>query len=258
MNALDVLAAPDAAPDAPQGHALARLRQARLNLGSKPFRARGGSRLPRCPGCRLPEHYCLCGVPVRRDTRAGFCLLVAGIEALKPSNTGWLVADVVADTYAYAWQRTVADAALLALLADPQWQPVLVFPQELVAPERVIHTAPPAARPGQRPLFVLLDGTWSEASKMARKSPYLDALPVLSLQPQAPSAYRLRRAHCASHLCTAEVAAECLHLAGEPQAAALLQAHLALFTERYLDARNQRPVRHDSACVQQVRGLGAV
>jgi DTW domain-containing protein YfiP len=50
------------------------------------------------------------------------------IEALKPSNTGWLVADVLADTYAFGWARTETDPALLALLADPQWQPYVVFP----------------------------------------------------------------------------------------------------------------------------------
>ncbi len=39
-------------------------------------------------------------------------------EPLKPSNTGWLIADVVADTTAFGWARTQVDPALLALLAD--------------------------------------------------------------------------------------------------------------------------------------------
>jgi hypothetical protein len=60
------------------------------------------------------------------------------IEPLKPSNTGWLIADVVADTFAFGWARTEVDPALLALLADPQWQPYVVFPGEFVAPERVV------------------------------------------------------------------------------------------------------------------------
>ena len=38
-----------------------------------------------------------------------------------------------------------------------------------------------ALQPGRRPLFILLDATWSEARKMFRKSPYPRWLPVLSL-----------------------------------------------------------------------------
>ncbi len=41
-----------------------------------------------------------------------------------------------------------------------------------------------------RPLFILLDGTWSEARKMFRKSPYLEHLPVLSLAPEQLSRYK--------------------------------------------------------------------
>jgi DTW domain-containing protein YfiP len=83
------------------------------------------------------------------------------IEPLKPSNTGWLIADVVADTAAFGWARTEVDPALLTMLADPQWQPYLVFPGEFIAPERVVTEV--SIQTDKRPLFVLLDGTWPEA-----------------------------------------------------------------------------------------------
>ena len=166
-------------------HAVSRLRAARLARSSKPFLARGGSRLPHCAGCRLIPSHCLCALRPALTTRAGVCLIMCDIEPLKPSNTGWLIADVVADTFAFGWARTETDPALLALLADPQWQPYVVFPGEFVASERVVHAvAQDANSPsGKRPLFILLDATWAEARKMFRKSPYLDALPVLSLEP---------------------------------------------------------------------------
>ncbi len=219
-------------------HAVARLRSERLAHSVKPFLARGGPKGERCPGCRLVLSHCLCALRPQVASCAGVCLLMADIEPLKPSNTGWLVADVVADTFAFGWARTEVDPALLALLADPQWQPYVVFPGEFVAPERVVHTVavpragvePAARRPlarhpvAPRPLFILLDATWPEARKMFRKSPYLDALPVLSLQPEQLSRYRLRRSTRADHLCTAEVAALCLALAGDVQASAVLEA----------------------------------
>ena len=109
-------------------HAVARLRAARLARSSKPFLARGGFKRERCEGCRLLPSHCLCALRPTMSTRAGVCLLMADIEPLKPSNTGWLVADVVADTFAFGWARTETDPALLALLRDPQWQPFVVFP----------------------------------------------------------------------------------------------------------------------------------
>lgn len=233
-------AGPPGVPAAP--HAVARLRAVRLARSAKPFLARGGIKGDRCPGCRLVPSHCLCALQPAVPTRAGMCLLMADIEPLKPSNTGWLIADVVPDTFAFGWARTEVDPALLALLADPQWEPYVVFPGEFVAPERVVtQLAAPAASHGRRPLFVLLDATWAEARKMFRKSPYLAHLPVLSLQPEQISRYLLRRSHRSDHFCTAEVAALCLELAGETRAGKTLQAYLDVFTHHYLQAKHQLP-----------------
>jgi DTW domain-containing protein YfiP len=240
-------------------HAVARLRSERLARSAKPFLARGGPSGERCPGCRLRPSHCLCALRPQVPTRAGVCLLMGDTEALKPSNTGWLVADVVADTFAFGWARTEVPPGLLALLADPQWQPCLVFPADYAAPQRVVTQVQPTAlsgeAPDRKPLFVLLDATWAEARRMFRKSPYLDALPVLGLQPEQSSRYRLRQSADAAHLCTLEVAALCLALAGETQAAQVMEAYLDVFTHHYLQAKNQRPVDPADALHQRLHGL---
>lgn len=243
-------------------HAVSRLRTTRLARASKPFLARGGPRNARCAGCRLNPTHCMCALrPAVPDVRAGVCLVMADIEALKPSNTGWLIADVVADTFAFEWARTVVDPALIALLADPQWQPYLVFPGEFVAAERVVtEVALPAAapldgQPAKRPLFVLLDATWPEARKMFRKSPYLDKLPVLSLQSEQLSRYKLRRSQRDEHFCTSEVAALCFALAGEARVADTLEAYLDVFTNHYLKAKQQQPLDLEDAAHQRLREL---
>lgn len=237
-------------------HAVSRLRTARLARSAKPFIARG-SRAERCPGCRVPFSHCLCALRPVVPTRAGVCLIMCDIEPLKPSNTGWLIADVVTDTAAFGWSRTAVDPALLTMLADPQWQPYLVFPGEFVAAERVVTQVQPVEghmdQQGKRPLFVLLDATWPEARKMFRKSPYLNHLPVLSLQPEQLSNYRLRRSTREDHLCTSEVAALCLELAGEPRAAQTLDAYLAVFTTHYLSAKNHLPVDLEDTVHQRLR-----
>lgn len=238
-------------------HAVSRLRSERLARSVKPFLARGGPRGERCAGCRLRPSHCLCALRPTQPTRAGVCLLMADIEPLKPSNTGWLVADVVQDTFAFGWARTEVDPALLALLADPQWQPHVVFPGEYAAPERVVHAVAPVAAAGKRPLYVLLDATWPEARKMFRKSPYLDRFPVLSLLAEQVSRYQLRRSTRSDHFCTAEVAALCLELGGDTHAAQTLEAYFDVFTHHYLQAKHQLPPDLDHASHRQLRALAA-
>jgi len=232
-------------------HAVSRLRDERLARSAKPFLARGGSTREKCEGCRLPRTHCLCASRASVPTRAGVCLLMADIEPLKPTNTGWLVADVVPDTFAFGWARTEVDPALLALLADPRWQPLVVFPGEYAPPARVVHEVPDDG--AKRPLFVLLDGTWSEARKMFRKSPYLDRFPVLSLRPEQVSSYVLRRSRRDDHFCTSEVASLCLALAGDARASRVLEAALDVFTHHYVKARDQLPPDWDGEAHARLR-----
>jgi len=256
---------------APIDHAVARLRHTALTRETRPYLDRS-VRQDRCPSCRLLLSHCMCALrPPPQQARAGVCLIMAEFEALKPSNTGWLIADLLADTSAFAWARTVLDPALPELLNDPQWQPYLVFPGEFASPDRVRSDLLPealvagvaASAAGEvgattrRPLFVLLDGTWAEACKIFRKSPYLDRLPVLSLQPEQLSRYRLRRHIHANHFCTAEVAALCLALAGEAQLAQRLEAYLDVFSTRYLQARQSVPADLTDAAHQHWLALCA-
>jgi len=254
-------------------HAVSRLRAACLlqdTNNTRPRLDRGEPRIERCARCRLMPSHCMCHLrPVLAPLtgRAGVCLIMAEFEALKPSNTGWLIADVLPETQAFSWSRVRVAPGLLALLADPQWQPFVVFPGEF-AEGRVVLTELPlslslpagaaAAGLARRPLFVLLDGTWSEARKMFRKSPYLAELPVLSLQPEQLSRYRLRRSSHEHHFCTSEVAALCLALAGDEHAAQTLEAYLEVFSSRYLRAKQSVPADEGDEGHQRLRALAQV
>ena len=90
---------------------------------------------------------------------------------------------------------------------------------------------------------------------MFRRSPYLDPLPVLSLEADRASQYKLRNSGRADHLCTSEVAALCMNLAGEHVAGQTLEAYLAVFTHHYLRAKNQQPVLWDGSAHQRLREL---
>jgi DTW domain-containing protein YfiP len=191
----------------------------------------------------------MCAWQPKVTAHSAVCLLMYDAEPLKPTNTGWLIADVVSDTFAFSWSRTEIDENILALLADPQWQPYVVFPDEYVPVERVVRDVPQTElqAAGKRPLFVVLDGTWTEARKMFRKSAYLAHLPVLSLQPDDISRYRLRRSTREEHLCTAEVTALCLHLAADVAAAQALEQWFARFSRHYLAGRKPPSVAEQHA-----------
>lgn len=212
-------------------NAVLRLRAERLARATRPFLARG-NRIRRCQRCLLPLKQCLCATLQPAQARSRFCLVMFDTEPMKPSNTGRLIADVLPDTEAFQWSRTEPPQALLDLVANPDYQPMVVFPASYADTGREVLTAPPAG--GKPPLFIMLDGTWTEARKMFRKSPYLDALPVISVDLSRVSAYRLREAHAEGQYCTAEVAVALLDLADDMAAAKRLSDHFALFRERYL------------------------
>ncbi|WP_220266356.1 tRNA-uridine aminocarboxypropyltransferase [Enterobacter sp. Colony194] len=212
-------------------NAVLRLRAERLARATRPFLARG-NRIRRCQRCLLPLKQCLCETLQPAIARSRFCLVMFDTEPMKPSNTGRLIADVLPDTAAFQWSRTEPPQAMIELVNDPAYQPMVVFPASYADPQREVLSAPPSS--GKPPLFIMLDGTWTEARKMFRKSPYLDALPVISVDLSKTSAYRLREAHGDGQYCTAEVAIALLELAGDTPAAQGLADHFTLFRERYL------------------------
>ena len=207
------------------------LRAQQISESRREFNARGG-KMDRCEQCLIAKHYCICEGAEYASCDAAVCLLMYHNESFKPSNTGRLIAEIVPDNYAFRWDRTSPDPALLALLSNEQYQPFVIFPAEDVETDRVVTQVEPVA--GKTPLFIFLDGTWREAKKMIRKSPYLDNLPVLSITAQKLSDYRLRVAPHAHQLGTAEVAIMVLALANEVDASTKLEQHFIKFRDAYL------------------------
>ena len=207
------------------------LRAQQISESRREFNARGG-KMDRCEQCLIAKHYCICEGAEYASCDAVVCLLMYHNESFKPSNTGRLIADIVPDNYAFRWDRTSPDPALLALLNNDKYQPFVIFPAEDVETDRVVTQVETHA--GKQPLFIFLDGTWREAKKMIRKSPYLDNLPVLSITSEKLSDYRLRVAPHAHQLGTAEVAIMVLALAGEVDASTKLEQHFIKFRDAYL------------------------
>ena len=205
---------------------------------SKPFIARG-SRVERCQNCLLTPRTCICDYRVSYEAKAQFYLLMHYKEAYKPTNTGRLIEDCLSDTQRFTWSRTEPDSSLISALQAPDIDPYIVFPEGPGYEERMVDYQP---KPGKRPVFILLDGTWRQARRMFRHSEYLQDLPVIQPQITRPSEYRLRKAAVEGQLCTAEVAAEMLYSADDRKGGDLLSAYFSIFNQHYRASRLSRPL----------------
>lgn len=226
-------------------HAVHRLYDYRKSLSTKPFLARG-NKLQRCGRCLLAENYCTCSYCQKLSSRASFLLLMYDDEVLKPSNSGRLIADLIPDTHAFLWSRTQIATELLALLQDPHYQPLVIFPAEYALPNQsVINKVDnKVLDKAKRPLFIMLDGSWRQAVKMFRKSPYLHQFPLLSFAAGSQANYLLRKGQRDFQFATAEVAAMALESMGEYDNALALDTWFKLFVESSLLGRNRRSTKN--------------
>ena len=121
-------------------------------------------------------------------------LLTHSRELGRKTNTGKLVKQVLSEQCSiFEWHRKQPNAKLLQHIQDENI--ALLYPHESSLPlESTEHLDS----------YILIDATWQEAQKMYNHSPYLHELPKVTLKPNMPSIYSLRRNQKETGLCTAE------------------------------------------------------
>jgi DTW domain-containing protein len=210
-------------------------------MASQSHTAARGYRLLRCSTCYLPLEWCICACTPTIHTPAQFWLLMHPDECHKPTNTARLIGASMPHTRLFPWYRTVPPAGFIELLSDRRFLPYLLVPQGDATLFEGLRARP--WLPDRVPAFVLLDGTWSQARKMLHRSPYLQGIPRMAIQPDAPSIYRLRCQCCAQHLSTVEVAIALLEQLGEVTASSILRAYFCVFAESCMAARHGHALR---------------
>jgi DTW domain-containing protein YfiP len=181
--------------------------------------------------CLRPQRTCLCQwvTPVAHATEV--LILQHPLEALHAKNTARLLHLSLAHSC-----LVVGEVWEPAALASPRFS-VLLYPKDAAHPAHPAfpsgtdHVHPPWPAPAQLRL-VVLDATWRKSRKMLHLNPWLQALPRLSLDSAAPSAYRIRKAHKTGQLSTLE--ATCAALAQLEGSAAQVQP-LLLALDGYVE-----------------------
>ena len=214
-------------------HSIQALYKSRKQQSTKPFNARG-KQVVRCEYCQMAEKNCICQLRHMGKSTAAFLIIMHDAEVLKPSNTARLIADVVPDTHAFIWSRTKPDDKMLTLINDARYMPMVVFPSQYASPKQVVfdEVLPETELSNKVPLFILLDGSWREAKKMFRKSPYLAELPMLSFNEEVKTHY-IREAQIENQFATAQVAAKALAVKGDHVSAEHLALWFDVFNYQY-------------------------
>ncbi len=172
-------------------------------------------RATRCIGCRLHTDRCICASIPRLSLWTRVSLVAHRRELKKTTNTGTLALKMLENSALFAWGD---EGEVLA--------PDAVVPAGycgvVLAPE-----APPLAHSGATSppvCLVVPDGSWRQATKMARRIPALAGLPRVSLPPGPPTRFHLRDEPKEAGLATFEAIARALGILEGPEVETAMMA----------------------------------
>lgn len=193
-------------------------------------------RKPRCSGCGLKPEICACALLPTVRVATPMAIVQHVREQPKPTNTARLFARIVEGTpiLPYGMRDGTFDPSPLA---DPTIAWRLIFLREGAA-ELDPAEAPP---PGQRFGYVLVDGTWHQCSRMARRAAFVKDLPCVMLPPGPPSIWTVRTQHDERGMSTFEAALRVLELVESPELVRPVRDAFALVTARMLFIKGKLP-----------------
>lgn len=223
-------------------HSVDLLRTLCRQNANRPYVARGSNAI-RCPSCLMASFACFCDHRTIIEAPFEFILLFHRDEIHKPTNSGRLIADLFPnDTHAFIWDRKSPETALLDLLEEKKGHCSILFPDTATAQEqnRQTRTTPLNKTPdNKKHTFIVLDGTWKQASKMFHQSDWLKAIPHLEISSEAQRAFLVRHSTHDMQFGTAEVVALLMDSLGHKKSAEALLTYNQIFNQHCLASRKR-------------------
>ncbi|MBJ7537602.1 tRNA-uridine aminocarboxypropyltransferase [Marinomonas transparens] len=223
-------------------HCVDLLRNTCKEASRRPFTARG-SNAKRCEFCLMAEFACFCHLRTPQTSPIEFILLFHRDEIHKPTNSGRLIADLFPnDTLAYLWSRTEPSQALLDHLNRKQGNCTLLFPNTETAQiqQRPLRAIPPNThKQGEKHTFIILDGTWKQASKMFHQSEWLKDIPHFEINNAAQRSFLVRHSSHDMQFATAEVTALLLDTLQHQEESQHLLCYYQTFNQHCLASRKR-------------------
>ena len=226
----------------PKKHCVDVLREQCKLKSMRPFIARGSNAI-RCPHCLMAEFACFCHLRESNDSPVEFILLYHRDEIHKPTNSGRLIADLFPNnTQAYLWSRTEPQQDLLDQIKSQQDNYTLLFPNtETAQAQNRQQRAEFSEVIGndKKHTFIILDGSWKQASKMFHQSEWLKDIPHFEISSEAQRSFLVRHSHHKIQFATAEVTAMLLDSLGHNFASQKLLHYYQAFNEHCLASRKR-------------------
>ena len=226
----------------PNKHCVDILREQCKSDSMRPFIARGSNAI-RCPHCLMAEFACFCHNRENQASPIEFILLFHRDEIHKPTNSGRLIADLFPnDTQAYLWSRTEPSQALLEHIESKQGNCTILFPNTETAQiqKRQQRSVAPSSNQGAgKHTFIILDGTWKQASKMFHQSEWLKDIPHFEINSEAQRSFLVRHSSHQMQFATAEVTAMLLDTLGHSEHSQRLLNYYQAFNEHCLISRKR-------------------
>lgn len=190
-----------------------------------------------CWRCRRPRRVCWCDAVLPVASRTHVVFLQHPREAKVPVSTCRMAHLSLPNSELHVGISAVGNPRLEEVCRQPGV--ALLFPSA---------DATDVGRLSQPPsTLVVVDGTWSNAKKIAERCPLLSTLPRVSFTPERPGAYRIRREPAEHCLSTIEAVAYVLErLEDAPGRFVPVLGAFDAMVERQLGflASNERRTRH--------------
>lgn len=156
----------------------------------------------RCLQCLRAKSVCLCSEIQKIPTTFRVVLLQHPHERRNSIGTARLTHLCLSNSRLICGQEFDHDAEVNAILDDPGNECVVLFPGQK---STLIDASNSKTYASKINLVVfVIDGTWSHAKGMMRKSERLRALPQVCFNPETPSQYKIRKQPKALCLSTVE------------------------------------------------------
>jgi DTW domain-containing protein len=174
---------------------------------------------------------CICNLIPRIETRTRLVLFIHRREDRKPTNTGRLGAACLTNSQVIV--RGHESPTTPSFVWDADIQPLLLYPHDDAIP---IARFAGSARPIT---LVVPDGTWRQASKVRNRVMGLRDVPCVSIEPDAPTSYRLRTETRAEGLATIEAIARAFGVLEGAHVRGALESVFRTMVERTLWSRGE-------------------
>lgn len=148
-----------------------------------------------CFTCLQPRATCYCSYIRAFNPNLKFVILIHPLEVRRRIATGRMSHLCLKDSSLLMGYDFTNNEILNSLVRNQKYFPVVLYPGKNSINLTLLNTADrqnifPKDR---EPLIIVIDGTWSTAKKMLRRSRNLTSLPRICFTPVKPSQFRVRQ-----------------------------------------------------------------